>query len=335
MDELISSGWTPRPGELEWDPNADTTSFNAMGRAFREALGKPGYFPSMVQWTAVWNRYAPAAVAMGQLTWPQALAHRDQMYKLAEEERYCGNSPAVVFVYDELLRKSVANRAEWHDKSLDLAVVFGERDKQILEAARTRILQTSKGRNSSGSNPPLVSANDRANEAAEAERIVSRASQAAKELAKQQAQLEASMKAMSAAEGKGKEENKGKTNKQLKTEKFFDKQRTQATNKKWTSGASANQSWWGLEVARDDADVTGSNLPDCLQDLPRCDEVLKTTGELFGCLAAVTLALTFEKVPCMCPWDSAFGTEFEVSEILVRLATESRLSFVHCGLPCQ
>ena len=59
----------------------------------------------MVQWSAVRNRYAPAAVARGQLAWPQALAHLDQLQKLAEEERYCGNSPAVVFVYDELLRK--------------------------------------------------------------------------------------------------------------------------------------------------------------------------------------------------------------------------------------
>ena len=60
------------------------------------------------------------------------------------------------------------------------------------------------------------------------------------------------MKAMSAAKGKGKgkEENKGKTNKQLKAEKFFDKQRTQAANKKWSSGASTSRNWQGLEVGR-------------------------------------------------------------------------------------
>ena len=52
---------------------------------------------------------APAAFAMGQLTWLLALAHLDQIYKLAEEKRCCGNNLAVVFVYDELLRKSVAN----------------------------------------------------------------------------------------------------------------------------------------------------------------------------------------------------------------------------------
>ena len=110
--------------------------------------------------------------------------------------------------------------------------------QHILEGARTRLLHTSVGRNSSGSNPPLVSANDRAKEAAEAERIVSRASQAAKELAKQEAQLGQVLKAWARA----RKNTKGKTIKQLKADEFFDKQRTQAASKIWTSGASANQS---------------------------------------------------------------------------------------------
>ena len=85
------------------------------------------------------------------------------MYKLVEEEHYSGNSLVVVFVYDALLTKSVAIRAERNDKSLDLAVVFGERDKHILEASRTRLLPTSAGRHPS---PPLVSANTKAKHAA-------------------------------------------------------------------------------------------------------------------------------------------------------------------------
>ena len=103
MSSEAVGGRTPRPGELEWDLNADTTSLGASGRAFKSALEKPRYFRSMVHWSAVWNRYAPAAVAMGQRTWPLALNHLGQMYKLVEEEHCCGNNPAVVFVYDELL----------------------------------------------------------------------------------------------------------------------------------------------------------------------------------------------------------------------------------------
>ena len=74
-----------RSGELERDPNAGTTSLGALGRAFKGALERPRYFRSMVQWSAVWNRYAPAAIATGQLPWPQALAHLNQMFKLVEE----------------------------------------------------------------------------------------------------------------------------------------------------------------------------------------------------------------------------------------------------------
>ena len=88
MSSEAVGGRTFRPGELEWDPDAATTSVGALGRAFKEALEKPRYFCSMVQWSAVWNRPAPAPVAMGQLTWPQALAHLDQLYKLAEGTRF-------------------------------------------------------------------------------------------------------------------------------------------------------------------------------------------------------------------------------------------------------
>ena len=74
MSSEAVGGRTPRPGELEWDLNADTTSLGALGRAFKGALEKPRYFRSVVRWSAVWNRLCPEAVAMGQLTWPLALA---------------------------------------------------------------------------------------------------------------------------------------------------------------------------------------------------------------------------------------------------------------------
>ena len=58
----------------------------------------------MVQWSAVWHRYATTAVAMEQMTWSMVLSHAIQMYTLAEEERISGTCPALVFIYDELLR---------------------------------------------------------------------------------------------------------------------------------------------------------------------------------------------------------------------------------------
>ena len=166
MSSEAVGGRTSRPGELEWDPDAATTSVGALGRAFKEALEKPRYFRGMVQWSALCgNRHAPAAVAMGQLTWPQALAHLDQMYKLAEGTRFGGTSPAVVFVYDELLRKSVANRAEWNVTGVWIWLFClrngASKSWKLLEDA---LLPTSAGRNPSGSNPPPVSADDKAKE---------------------------------------------------------------------------------------------------------------------------------------------------------------------------
>ena len=111
----------------------------------------------------MWHRYATAAVAMEQMTWPMVLSHANQMFSLAEEERISGTGPALVFVYDELLRKSIATRAEWGDPSLDQTA-----PNRLFEAA-----------------DPAEPKQPR------------KASQAAKELAKQQAQLETSMAAMS------------------------------------------------------------------------------------------------------------------------------------------
>ena len=84
MGSEAVGGHTPRPGEFDFDPNADTASLGALGRAFKGALEKPRYFRNMVQWSGVWHRNATAAVTMGQMTWPMVLLHANQMCLLAE-----------------------------------------------------------------------------------------------------------------------------------------------------------------------------------------------------------------------------------------------------------
>ena len=81
------------------------TSLGALGTAFKGALEKPKYFRSMVQWSAMCNRYDPAAVAMGQLTWPLALAHLDQMSNWQKKNSFVVMVLQSLFVYTELLRK--------------------------------------------------------------------------------------------------------------------------------------------------------------------------------------------------------------------------------------
>ena len=95
-------------------------------------------------------------------------------------------------------------------------------------------------------------------------------------------------------------------------------------------------------VARDDGAVTGLNLPECLSALPRSRDVIKVTGnfclELFCGLASLTLSLVFDAVPCMCPWDSSFGSEVDVllhGKVLFALAVAGRLAYALFGLPCS
>ena len=87
-------------------------------------------------------------------------------------------------------------------------------------------------------------------------------------------------------------------------------------------------------------------LPEVLRELLHAREVverpLEISGsfaiELFAGCAALTLALTMERVPCMCPWDVSFGSEFDVlthGEVLYKLVQANRLVAVHSGTPCQ
>ena len=203
--------------------DADTASLGALGRAFKGALEKPRYFRNMVQWSAVWHRYATAAVAMGQMTCHGAVTCKANVQAGGRRANFW-HWPCSGFIYDELLRKSFATRAEWSDPSLDLMTAFGEVEKQVLEAARKRLLQTGLSRQQNQRNQKKQDANSRAKVGAEAEKLTIKASQ---ELAKQQAQLETSMAAMSKDKGKvgGTDNGKERTKRQKKAEKFFDKQR--------------------------------------------------------------------------------------------------------------
>ena len=184
--------------------------------------------------------------------------------------------------------------------------------------------------------------NKQTEDGAEAEKLALKASQAAKELAKQQVQLETSMAAMSKDKNKGggKDNGKERSSKQKKSEQFFDKQRQSVDKKKWEKNYRSG--WYGQEVARDVGAVTGLNLPKCLLALRRPHDVYKVAGslclELFCGTASLTLSSVFEEVLCMCPWDSSFGSEFDVllhRKILFSLAVAGRLAYAHFWLPCQ
>ena len=152
---------------------------------------------------------------MDQITWTQTLSHADQIYKLAEEEHASSNGVAVVLLYDELLRRSISNRAEWGDASLNLDEVVQERYKQILDAARQRLAHAGMMNSKAVEAKPAWgtiwqsgSSHEKANltalDGATEERMFHKTQEALKHLAKQQMNMEATMNAMSQSTGFGK-----------------------------------------------------------------------------------------------------------------------------------
>ena len=65
---------TLRRGELDLDADANTYSLGALSKAFKGALEKSRFFKSLAQWSAVWHRYSPIAIAMEQMSWSNSLA---------------------------------------------------------------------------------------------------------------------------------------------------------------------------------------------------------------------------------------------------------------------
>lgn len=59
-------------GKCDWDPSASSATIVALGAALKAATQTPKFFRSLAQWNGVFVRYATAAVAMGQLTRPNA-----------------------------------------------------------------------------------------------------------------------------------------------------------------------------------------------------------------------------------------------------------------------
>ena len=54
--------------------------------------------------------------------------------------------------------------------------------------------------------------------------------------------------------------------------------------------------------------------------------------------AIVTIGLMMAKVPCIKPWDTKYGENFDVlsnGHVLINLASSSYLNFVHLAPPCQ
>eukprot|EP00971_Amphidinium_carterae_P280923 5577184-Amphidinium_carterae.1 len=76
---------------------------------------------------------------MSQLSRKAASCHLHTVLRIAEEERVIGGSPYLAILYDDLLRKQFARRAQQHDPQLHIASELQQTDKAVLASACSRL----------------------------------------------------------------------------------------------------------------------------------------------------------------------------------------------------
>ena len=133
------------------------TNLQELGRALKSATASTRFFRSVSQWNGAFKRYAVVAVAAKQLSWPDVLSHADIVMQLAEQERLKGRPPYLAFVYEEIVRKSFARRAEKRDPDLKISQEIQRVDKDILDIARHRLTDVLKDAGMDGHSEASVS----------------------------------------------------------------------------------------------------------------------------------------------------------------------------------
>ena len=202
-------------------------SLSDLSKALKGATATPRFFRNVQQWVAAFVRYATTAVATGQMTWPVVFGHLDVILQICEQEKIKGRAPYLAFLYDDLLRRQWARRADKRDPSLDIAMESQKIDKDILELARQRLSQVlqevgiqddvSQQMPSAATSSTTSSSADVARQLAAAEQAQKRADAASKKLSEVQAQLLAKSSAAASQDG-------GVSKRQLKTQNWFSKQ---------------------------------------------------------------------------------------------------------------
>ena len=128
-------------GDFCLDPRATAQTLGSLGSALKAATQIPRFFRSISQWVAAFMRYAPVAVSLGHAKLIDLFVHVDVVLKLAEDARARGHTPYVAILYDDLVRRSWAQRTLQKDPDLDLSKECCKVNKAVLECATSRINQ--------------------------------------------------------------------------------------------------------------------------------------------------------------------------------------------------
>ena len=210
-------------------------SLQDLGKALKSATASPRFFRTISQWSGAFLRYAVVAIATKQMTWQSALSHMDIVWHLAEQERMKGNLPFLAFLYEELLRKSWARRAEKGDPSLNIEVESQKLDKDLVDIARHRLIEVMKEAGLSGvSDTPGQGSKDNVSLAvhdsilsrqlAAAEAAQKQSERVSKQLVETQQQLLHQSKNMMGSQTAAvKPGNQQPTKRQIKTHNWFQK----------------------------------------------------------------------------------------------------------------
>ena len=217
----------------------------ALGEVLQGTAEDFRFFRTVAQWSACYWRYVSAAVALEQLTWPQAAMHSDIIMQLAEKERCEGRGPYLAFLYDELLRRQIETSARKQDPDLVLDEVFSCIDRRLLSVAEARLPSVLEKAKISGPTPRPPPGSPSSASAADAETVAGTApkSRAAKRLPDQRDQqhrAEAS-DPRSPKGGKGESKgskssgskgSKGKSRREQKKDAWFEKTRERIAAKR-------------------------------------------------------------------------------------------------------
>jgi hypothetical protein len=227
------------------DPTALSSTVAALGAALRSATAAPRFFRTWHQWTAAWLRYMPAAVSCGHLSLTTAIAYQAMLNKLAEEQRTTDGSVYLAILYDEMVRRSWAQRVHGGD-TVDWDKEVIKPDKAILDAASSRLSQVlasanlSKGKGR-GQHPAqetqIVPANHwqqslesaAAKATASAQAMAKNADRSARELARQQQALAQRTQVLQDSAKGGGKKGGGK----------------KGGGKKGNANQANQQDWWG------------------------------------------------------------------------------------------
>ena len=140
LPEAVGAKYKPGDeNEINLQGSDEVATLAKLGQALRGATENHRFFRSYSQWAPCWWRVVPFQVALGQLTWPQAIMHANTVAQIAEEERMQGKPPFTAFLYEELLRKQLEKRASRGDPTLDLNESLLHVDKPLMEVAKQRL----------------------------------------------------------------------------------------------------------------------------------------------------------------------------------------------------